>query len=133
MWNGECLVNNDREDDKYDYDNEYEDAEDGKGSCGGVDDGGESDNDGRDVVRGLSFGGMGHRTSIVSPHATTAVIDDNDDNNHRRGGGALCPPPPVHPVPPDAARHCQCCQQRPTAAAWGRSECGHMHGGGGGG
>ncbi len=72
----------------------------------------------RDVVRGPSFGGMGHRMSIVSPHAAAAVIDDNDDDDddRRRIGGALCPPPPVRPilpdtVPPDtilpdAPRHC---------------------------
>ncbi len=86
-WNGECLFNNDRDDRKYDN------AEDGKGSCGGADDGGESNNDGRNVVRGPSSGGMGHRTSIVGPHATAAIIDNNDDNDRRRGGGASCPPP----------------------------------------
>ncbi len=82
-WNGECLFNDDRDD------KEYDDAEDGKGSREGAEDGGESDNDGRDVVRGPSFGGMGHRTSIVSPHAAAAaIIDDNDNNNRHRGGGA---------------------------------------------
>jgi hypothetical protein len=86
-WNGECLFNDDR------GGNKYSNAEDGKGSRGGADDGGESDNDGRDVVRGPSFGGVGHRISIVGPHAATAVINDNNNNDHCHGGGALCPPP----------------------------------------
>ncbi len=61
---------------------------------------GESNYNGRDVIRGPSFGGMGHRMLIVGPLATAAVIDkdinnnDNDDNNDRRcGGGVSCPPP----------------------------------------
>ncbi len=86
-WNGECLFEDDR---KY---NKYDNVEDGKGSRGGADDGGESDNDGRDVVRGPSFGGVGHRTSIVGPHAAAAIIEDNYDNDCHHGGGASCPPP----------------------------------------
>jgi hypothetical protein len=63
--------------------------EDGKGSRRGADDGGESDYDGRDVVRGQSFGGVGRRMSIVGPHAAAAVINDDDvDNDRRHGGGA---------------------------------------------
>ncbi len=50
---------------------------------------GASDYDGRDVISGLSVGGMGWRTLIVGPHAA-AIIDDEDDCHH--GGGALCPP-----------------------------------------
>ncbi len=81
---------------------------------------GESVYDSRDVVRGPSFGGMGHRMSIVGPHAAAVVIDDDDDDDddRRRSGGASCPPPPVRPVPPDTvppdtiltdvARHCRC-------------------------
>jgi hypothetical protein len=94
---GECLFNDDRNNDEYDdeYDDEYEydNTEDGKGSCGGADVGGESDKDGRNVVHGLSFGGVGHRTSIVGPHAATAIIGNNDNNNCRRSGGASCPAP----------------------------------------
>ncbi len=78
----------------------------------------ESIYDGRDVIRGPSFGGVGHRMSIFSPHAAAAVIDEDDDDkdNHHRSGGASCPPPPVRLVPPDtvppdtilpdAAHHC---------------------------
>ncbi len=100
-WNGECLFDDDCNSKKYD------DAEDGKGSRGGVDDGGESDNNGHNVIRGPSFGGVGHRTLIIGPHAAAAIIDDNDDNDCHCGGGASCPPPPpVHPNPPDAARCC---------------------------
>jgi hypothetical protein len=91
-YDGECLFNDDRDDNEYDSDNEYDNAEDGKGLRGRADDGGESDYNGRDVVRGPSFGGVGHRTSIVSPHAAAAVIHDNDDDERRCGGGALCPP-----------------------------------------
>jgi hypothetical protein len=68
--------------------------EDGKGSRGGADDGGESDYDGRDLVRGPSFGSVGRRMSIDGPHTAATVIDDDDfDNNRRRGGGASYPPP----------------------------------------
>ncbi len=110
-WNGKCLFDNNHDD------NKYNDAEDGKGSHEGVDDGGESDNDGHNIIRGPSFGGMGHRT-IVGPHAATAVIDDNDDNDrHPSWGGLVPPPPPVRPVPPDAARHCRCRQPQSMAAA----------------
>jgi hypothetical protein len=66
-WNRECLFDDDCNNNKYD------DVEEGKGSCGGADDGGESDNDGRDVVRGPFFGSMGHRTLIVGPHPVAAV------------------------------------------------------------
>ncbi len=97
-WDGECLFDDDHND------NEYDDTKDGKGSRGGADDGGESDNDGRNVVRGPSFGGVGHRTSIVGPQAAAAITNDNDDKVCRHGGGASCPPPPVCPVPLDAAR-----------------------------
>jgi hypothetical protein len=54
----------------------------------------ESDIDGRDVVCGPSFGGVGHRIPIVGPHAAAAVINDNNDNDPRRSGGASCPTPP---------------------------------------
>ncbi len=88
-----CLFNEDCNEEEYDNNNKYNEEEDGKGLCGGADDGGKSDNDGRDVVRGLSFGSVGHRISIVGPHAATAIIDNNDDNDRRHGGGASCPPP----------------------------------------
>jgi hypothetical protein len=100
MWNGECLFNDDR------GENKYNNGEDGKGSRGGADDGGESNNDSRDVDRGPSFGGGGHRILIVGPHAAAAVINNNDDNNRRRGGGRHAPPPPVRPILPDAACRC---------------------------
>ncbi len=97
-YDGECLFDDDHDNDEYDeYDDnddndEYDSAEDEKGSRVGADDGGESDYDGRDVICGPSFGGVGHRASIVGPHAAAAVINDDDDNNRRRGGGASCPP-----------------------------------------
>ncbi len=74
--------------------------EDGKGPRGGADNGGEFDYDGHNVIRGLSFGGMGHRTSIIGPYAAAAVIDKDDDNNRRRGGGGVVPSPsgPSHPA-----------------------------------
>jgi hypothetical protein len=59
---------------KYNDDNEYNDEEDGKGSPGGADDGGESDYDGRDIIRGPSFGSMGWKMSIVGPHATATIL-----------------------------------------------------------
>jgi hypothetical protein len=93
-YEGGCLFDDDRDEDEYDDDNEYDDKEDGKGSRGGADDGGESDYDGRDVVRGPSFGSVGWRMSIYAPHAAATVIDDDDfDNDRHRGGGASCPPP----------------------------------------
>jgi hypothetical protein len=49
---------------------------------------GETDNDGCDIVRMPSVGGMGQRMLIVTPHA--AAVD---------------PPPQVHPLPQEAARH----------------------------
>ena len=60
-YEGECLFHDDRDDNECDDDNEYDDEEDGKGSRRGADDGGESDYDGRDVVRGPSFGSVGRR------------------------------------------------------------------------
>jgi hypothetical protein len=111
-YNGECLFDDDHGDKKYDNDDKYDSGEDGKGLCGGADNGGESDYDGRDVIRGPSFGSAGHRTSIIGPHAAAAVINDDNDNNPHRGGGALCPLPPVHPISPDDARCCQCRQPR---------------------
>jgi hypothetical protein len=56
--------------------------------------------------------GVGRRTSIVSPHAATAVIDDIEDNDHCCGGGASCPPPsgPSHPT-----RCCSLLLMLPTA------------------
>ncbi len=108
----ECLFNTNHDDDdnhdndEYNNDNKYNSTKGGKGSCRGADDGGESDYDGCDVIRRQSFGGMGHRTSIVSPHLATAVINNKDDNNCRRGGGASCPPPLIRPIPPDAALCC---------------------------
>ncbi len=44
-WNGECLFNDDREDDKYEDDDKYNDVEDGKGSRRGANNGGDSDTD----------------------------------------------------------------------------------------
>jgi hypothetical protein len=93
------------------------------------DDGGESDYDGRNVIGGLSFGGVGHRTSIVGPHAAASVIDKDDDNNCHRSGGASCPPPPIRPIPPDTAHCCRCCQPQSMAAARGRLGCGRTRGG----
>ncbi len=93
-YDGECLFDDDRDDYEYDEDDEYNHAEDGKGSRGGADDEGESNYDGRNVVRGPSFGGVGHSTSNVGPHAAAAVIDDDDDDDYcRRGGGSSSPPP----------------------------------------
>jgi hypothetical protein len=92
-YDGECLFEDDSDDDEYDDDNEYNDVEDGKGFHRRADNGGESDNDGCDVVRGQSFGSIRHRTLIVGPHAAAAIINNNDDNNRYRGGGASRPPP----------------------------------------
>jgi hypothetical protein len=67
-------------------------AEDGKGSHGGADDEGESSYDGRNIVRGPSFGGMGHRTLIVAPHTAATIINDDDNNNNcHHGGGPRAP------------------------------------------
>ncbi len=77
--------------------------EDGKGLRRGVDNRGESDYDGCDVIRGPSFGSVGRRMF----QAAAAVIKDDDFNNDRpHGGGASCPPPPVLPVLPDTTRCC---------------------------
>ncbi len=105
-YDGECLFDDNHDDNEY-YDNdESNGVEDRKGSCRGADSGGESNYDGCNVIYGPSFSGVEHRTLIVSPHATAAVINDNDNNNHRCGGGVSCPPPPVHPILPDTTRHC---------------------------
>ncbi len=58
-YDGECQFDDNHVNDEYDDDNEYDGVEDGKGSRGGADDGGESNYDGHDVIRGPSFGGMG--------------------------------------------------------------------------
>ena len=130
-YEGECLFDDDRDDDEYNHNNEYNDVEDGEGLLRGADDGGESNYNGRDIVRGPSFGGVRRRMLIVAPHAAAAVIDDDVINNdRRRGGGASCPPPPVLPVPPDAARRRQCRRPRSMAAAQGRSGRGRTRGGG---
>ncbi len=66
---------------------------------------GESDYGGRDVVRGPSFGSVGHRMLINAPLATAAVIDedidnnDNNDNNNRHCGGGVSCPSPLRSVP----------------------------------
>jgi hypothetical protein len=60
-YKGECLFQDDRDDDKYDDDNEYNNEEDGKGLPWGADDRGEPDYNGRKVVHGLSFGDVGQR------------------------------------------------------------------------
>jgi hypothetical protein len=91
---------------EYNDNDKYNGAEDGKGSRKGADDGGESDYDGRNVIHGPSFHGVGHRTLTVGPHAAAADINNDDDINRRHGGGASCPPPPVRPVPPGAACCC---------------------------
>jgi hypothetical protein len=90
----ECLFEDNCKEDKYDDDNKYDNEEDGKGSCGGADDGGESNYGCCDVFCGPSFGSVGWRMLIDGPHATTTVINNKDlDNNCLRGGGASCPPP----------------------------------------
>ncbi len=73
-YDGECLFDNNHINNKYNDDHEYDGVEDGKGSRGGADDGGESNYDGHDVIRRLSFGSVGHRTSIVGPHAVGGYI-----------------------------------------------------------
>jgi hypothetical protein len=100
-YKGECLFDEDRDKDKYDNnDNEYEDEEDGKGSRGGANNGGESNYDCCDIVRGPSFGSMGWRMLIEGPHAAaTVIVDDNFNNNCRCGGGASFPPPSGPPCP----------------------------------
>ncbi len=103
-YKGECLFNDDRDKDKYDDDNEYNDKEDGKGLRRGAGDGGESDYNCCNIVRGPSFGSVGQRMSIDGPHTATTIINDDDfDNNHHRGGGASCPPPSGPSCP--ARRH----------------------------
>jgi hypothetical protein len=89
----EFLFHNDRDDDKYDVDNEYNDKEDGKGSHGGADDRGETNYNGCNIVRGPSFVGVGRRMSIFGHHAAATIFNDNDvDNDCRRSGEASCPP-----------------------------------------
>ncbi len=39
-WKGECLFDDERDDDEYNVDDEYDNVEDGKGSRRGADDGG---------------------------------------------------------------------------------------------
>ncbi len=97
-YNGECLFDKKRNNDKYKNDDKYNNVEDGKGMRGGADDKGESNYSGRDVIRGPSFSGVGHRTSIVGPHAAAANIDndDNDEDCHQGGG---CHAPPLQSVP----------------------------------
>ncbi len=93
-YEGECLFDDNRDKDEYDDDNEHGDEEDGKGLREGVDDGGESNYDSRNIVRGPSFGSVGRRMTIDGPHAAATVINNDDfDNDRRRGGGASCPPP----------------------------------------
>ncbi len=106
------MFHDDQDNDEYDNNNKYNDEEDGKGLHGGADDGGKSNYDGRDIVRGPSFGGVGWRMSIVGPHATAAVINDNKDNNCHRGGWASCPPTsgPSRPT-----RRCSLSLMSPTA------------------
>ncbi len=58
-YKGECLFADDRNKDKYDNNNKYDDKEDGKGLHEGADGGGESDYNGCDVVHGLFFGSVG--------------------------------------------------------------------------
>ncbi len=99
-YSGECLFDDNHDNNKYNDNDEYNGTEDGKESRRVADDGGESDYNGRDVIHRPSFGSRGHRTSIVGPHAAAAVINNNDHNNRRHGGGASCPPLPVRPVPP---------------------------------
>jgi hypothetical protein len=131
-YEGECLFDNDHDEDEYDDNNKYNNKEDGNGSRGGADDGGKSNYDGHDVIRGPSFGSMGQRTLINGPYATATFIDDDDfDNDRRRSGGASCPPPLVCPVLPDAACLCRCRRPWSMAAAQGRSVRGRMRGGGG--
>jgi hypothetical protein len=92
-YKGECLFHNNHNKDEYNNDNKYNDKEDGKGSHDGVDDGGESNYDGRDVIRRPSFGGVGRRMLIVSPHTAAAIMDNNNiANNCRRSGGRHAPP-----------------------------------------
>ncbi len=133
MGNGECLFDDNRNDNEYDDDDGYDDAEDGKESCGGADDGG---NPTRTVVT-LSAGCplavwvIGHRSSapaLPPPSSTTTMTIIP-----AAVGGRCAPPPPVCPLPPDAACCCQCCHQRPTAVAQGHLECDQTRGGGGGG
>jgi hypothetical protein len=97
-YNRECLFDNDRDNNEYDNEDKYNDGEDGKGSRGGADNEGEPDYDGRNIVRGPSFGGMGHRMPIVGPHATVAIIDNNDNGDYciAVGGGHA---PPLRSIP----------------------------------
>ncbi len=66
-YKGECLFHDNRDNVKYDNDNEYNEEEDGKRLRRGADDRGESNYNSCDVVCRPSFGGMGRRMSIVSP------------------------------------------------------------------
>jgi hypothetical protein len=131
-YEGECLFDDNRDEDEYDNNKEYHKEEDGKGSKGGADDGGEPNYDGRDIVCGPSFGSVGQRMLINGPHAAAIVINNNNfNNNHRHGGGRHAPPPPVRPVPPDAACRRQCRRPWSMAATQGRLEGGRTRDGGG--
>ncbi len=79
----------------------------------------------------LAAWGIGHQASAPTPPPPSLMTTMT--MIAATVGGRCAPPPPVHPVPPDAACHCQCRQPRSTAAAWGHLGCGHMRGGGGGG
>ncbi len=97
---------------------------------------GEFDYGGSNIVRGPSFGGVGHRMLIVGPHAAAAIIDNNDDNddddNPHRGGGVSCFPPLwsvlSHRTPLVVVDVTDRSQRRQHKGVWGVSVCG---GGGG--
>jgi hypothetical protein len=99
-YNRECLFDNDCNGNKYDNNNKYSNAEDGKGLRGGADNGGESHYDGCDVVCGPSFGsvGIGRRLlapTLPPPSSTTTMMTIAPVV-----GGRHAPPPLVHPVLP---------------------------------
>ncbi len=111
-YKGECLFDDDRDEDKYNDDNKYDNEEDGKGSRRGADDGGESYYDGRDLVRGLSSGSVGQRMLIDDPHAASIIINDDDFDND----WASCPLPSS---PSRPAGHCSSSSMSPTAVDGG--------------
>ncbi len=75
-YNGECLLDDDCDDNEYNNSNKMIMQRMERG-CGGDGRRGESDN-GCNVVSGPSVRGVGRRTLNVSPHAATTIDDNND-------------------------------------------------------
>jgi hypothetical protein len=88
-YDGECLFDDDRDEDEYEEDKKNVDVEDGMG-CTGERTSGGNPIQCCNVVHGLSFGGVGQKMLIVVPQAAAAIIN-NEDDCHCRGGHRASP------------------------------------------